>query len=135
MMQPGSRHRHYIPRGEKVGIKDARGTIIRLVRYLGNYRMALLGVFLMTTVTTIVGTRYNGIVVDTYIAHHRLSALALVCAIMAVSYLIASGFTYWQNRVMIKVAQDTSARFATTSSRGCSNCQCVILTCTVTGTS
>lgn len=113
MMQPGSRHRHYIPRGEKVGIKDARGTIIRLVRYLGNYRMALLGVFLMTTVTTIVtivGTRYNGIVVDTYIAHRQLSALALVCAIMAVSYLIASGFTYWQNRVMIKVAQDTSAQ-------------------------
>jgi ATP-binding cassette subfamily B protein len=113
MMQPGNRHRHYIPRGEKVGINDTKGTTMRLLRYLTNYRVALVGVFLMTMVTTlvtIVGTRYNGIVVDTYIAHHQLRALAIVCVIMAVSYLIASVFTYWQNRVMIRIARDTSAQ-------------------------
>lgn len=97
---------------EKVDVGDWRQTVRRLWQYLATYRVRLVVVFLLTivtTVVTVVGTRINGIVIDRYIAHHQVRMLMIVCGAMAVMYLIASVFTYFQNSIMIKVAQATSA--------------------------
>jgi ATP-binding cassette subfamily B protein len=64
----------------------------------------------VTTAATIIGNRVNGIVIDQYISKNRLRALMLVCAGLIAMYLISSVFTYFQNSVIIKVAQRTSAQ-------------------------
>nr|WP_279384834.1 ABC transporter transmembrane domain-containing protein [Lacticaseibacillus manihotivorans] len=97
---------------EKVSVGDWKATIKRLWHYLANSRKFLVIVFLLTvitTVVTIVGTRINGIVIDRYISHHQLHTLLLVCGIMAIVYVIASVAVYFQNSLMISVAQSTSA--------------------------
>jgi ATP-binding cassette subfamily B protein len=97
---------------EKVSIGDWQTTIKRLWHYLADSRKYLIIVFLLsviTTVVTIVGTRINGIVIDRYITHHQLQTLLLVCGIMALVYVIASVAVYFQNSLMISVAQSTSA--------------------------
>ena len=108
-------HRHG-PRNlhrEKVSLNNWQQTVTRVWHYLANRKWQLLIVFLLTIVTTavtIIGNRINGIVIDQYISKHRLQALLIVCAAMIGMYLVASVFTYFQNSIIIKVAQDTSAR-------------------------
>ncbi|WP_461213593.1 ABC transporter ATP-binding protein [Lacticaseibacillus sp. GG6-2] len=97
---------------EKVAVGDWQTTVKRLWHYLAAIRMRLVIVFLLTlvtTVVTIVGTRINGIVIDRYIGHDLLHTLIVVCVAMAVVYLIASVCIYFQNAIMIAVAQTTSA--------------------------
>lgn len=97
---------------EKVQLGDWKHTVARVWGYLASRKRKLFLVFLLTivtTVVTIVGNRINGIVIDRYISKHKLQTLLIVCAAMAVMYLISSVFTYFQNSVIIKVAQDTSA--------------------------
>ncbi|ETY75650.1 ABC transporter ATP-binding protein [Lactiplantibacillus fabifermentans] len=108
-------HRHG-PRNlhrEKVQLNNWQQTVTRVWHYLATRKWQLVIVFLLTIVTTavtIIGNRINGIVIDQYISKHRLQALLIVCAAMIGMYLIASVFTYFQNSIIIKVAQDTSAR-------------------------
>ncbi|MFC6260882.1 ABC transporter ATP-binding protein [Levilactobacillus fujinensis] len=97
---------------EKVSLGDWRQTVARIWHYLATRRRQLAIVFLLTivtTVVTIVGNRLNGVVVDSYISKNKLRMLLIVCASMAGMYLISSVFTYFQNSIIIKVAQDTSA--------------------------
>lgn len=97
---------------DKVEVGDWRQTLRRIWQYLAVHRLRLVIVFGLTVVTTavtVIGTRINGIVIDRYIAHNRLRMLLMVCAAMAVMYLISSVFTYFENSVIIKVAQATSA--------------------------
>lgn len=49
-----------------------------------------------------------GLLVDQYIDKNRLKALIYVCIFLAIIYLISSVFTYFQNSIIIKVAQATS---------------------------
>lgn len=86
-------------------------TVKRMWNYLRFYRWKLLIVFGLTTITTlvtIIGNRMNGIVVDQYINKNRLKALIGVCIFLTTIYLISSVFTYFQNSIIIKVAQATS---------------------------
>ncbi|MCI1985368.1 MAG: ABC transporter transmembrane domain-containing protein [Lactobacillus sp.] len=111
-MQLNNRPRRDIHR-EKVKVGDWRPTVRRLWHYLADSQKRLLIVFLLTIVTTavtIVGTRINGIVIDRYIAHARLHTLLVVCATMAGVYIVASLFVYFQNSIIIKVAQRTSTQ-------------------------
>lgn len=97
---------------DKVEVGDWRQTLRRIWQYLAVHRLRLIFVFGLTVVTTavtVIGTRINGIVIDRYIAHNRLQMLLMVCVAMAVMYLISSVFTYFENSVIIKVAQATSA--------------------------
>ncbi len=97
---------------EKVTIGDWQTTLKRLGHYLAASRMRLVTVFLLTlvtTVVTIVGTRINGIVIDRYISHDLLHTLLVVCLAMGIVYLLASVCVYFQNAIMIKVAQATAA--------------------------
>ncbi|MDY1545724.1 ABC transporter ATP-binding protein [Lactiplantibacillus pentosus] len=98
---------------EKVQLTNWRATLTRMWQYLAAFKGRLFLVFLFTIVTTaatIIGNRVNGIVIDQYISKNRLRALMLVCAGLIAMYLISSVFTYFQNSVIIKVAQRTSAQ-------------------------
>ncbi|AUI78075.1 multidrug ABC transporter ATP-binding protein [Lactiplantibacillus pentosus] len=98
---------------EKVQLINWRATLARMWQYLAAFKGRLFLVFLFTIVTTaatIIGNRVNGIVIDQYISKNRLRALMLVCAGLIAMYLISNVFTYFQNSVIIKVAQRTSAQ-------------------------
>lgn len=98
---------------QKVELRSASATIRRMGSYLRRYMAQLVLVFVLTIFTTgatIAGNRINGIVVDRYITKGRLHMLLVVCAIMAAVYLVASVCTYFQNAVIIKVAQKTAQR-------------------------
>ncbi|KRK75386.1 abc-type multidrug transport system, atpase and permease component [Companilactobacillus alimentarius DSM 20249] len=94
-----------------MSLNNWQETIKRMWNYLKVYRWKLAIVFGLTTVTTavtIIGNRMNGIVVDQYIDKNRLKALIYVCIFLTIIYLISSVFTYFQNSIIIKVAQATS---------------------------
>ncbi|WP_125588089.1 ABC transporter ATP-binding protein [Companilactobacillus jidongensis] len=98
---------------EKVQLNNWKDTVKRVWNYLDARKIKLFIVFLLTIVTTavtIVGNRINGLVIDDYISKNQLHALLVICSIMAVMYVVSSFFTYFQNSIIIKVAQDTSAR-------------------------
>ncbi|WP_225048171.1 ABC transporter ATP-binding protein [Lacticaseibacillus kribbianus] len=108
MMRRGPRN----PHRQKVELHDVRAILRRIAGYLGDYRKSLVVVFLLTvftTLSTIVGNRVNGIVVDRYIARGRLQALLTVCALLAAMYVVSSVCTYFQSALMIKAAQRTAA--------------------------
>ena len=108
--------RRRVPRNihrEKVALTDWKKTVRRVGGYLKNYQVQLALVFgftVITTLSTVIGNRVNGIVIDKYISKNRLHDLLIICGILAVMYLISSIFTYFQNSVTIKVAQAISTK-------------------------
>jgi len=108
--------RRRVPRNihrEKVALTDWKKTVRRIGGYLKDYRVQLALVFgftVITTLSTVIGNRVNGIVIDKYISKNRLHDLLIICGILAVMYLISSIFTYFQNSVTIKVAQAISTK-------------------------
>ncbi|WP_204123030.1 ABC transporter ATP-binding protein [Lacticaseibacillus mingshuiensis] len=108
--------RRYGPRNihqEKVILVDWKQTVRRVWGYLEGGRTKLVIVFaltLLTTLVTILGTRLNGIVIDQYIAKGLVKTLMLVCGGMAVIYAVSAVCTYFQNALIIGVAQRTSTR-------------------------
>lgn len=96
----------------KANIKDVRGTLRRLLGYLGRRWHTLLLVFfsaLTTTVITIIGTQLNGYTVDAFISKGNIAGLARICLVMILIYLVSVASTYLQNLLMIRVAQRTSS--------------------------
>jgi len=94
----------------KAKVKNAKGTLLRLLKYLIDKKLILLLVFIFSTVATIInviGTRLNGTIVDNYIARGDTSGLLKICIIMAVIYIFGVVFTYLQNNLMVEVAQKT----------------------------
>ena len=70
---------------EKVKLKDSKGTIRRLWRYLKDKRflLALVALFsLISSAVSIVGIRINGSVVDDYVAVGDLTGLIRICLIL-----------------------------------------------------
>lgn len=108
--------RRRVPRNihrEKVSLTNWKKAIFRVGSYLKDYRSKLMLVFtftIVTTLTTVIGNRINGIVIDKYISQNKLHTLLIVCALLATMYVIASIFTYFQNSVTIKVAQAVSTK-------------------------
>lgn len=108
--------RRRVPRNihrEKVSLTNWKKTIFRVGSYLKDYRSKLMLVFtftIVTTLTTVIGNRINGIVIDKYISQNKLHTLLIVCTFLATMYVIASIFTYFQNSVTIKVAQAVSTK-------------------------
>ncbi|MDR0861977.1 MAG: ABC transporter ATP-binding protein/permease [Oscillospiraceae bacterium] len=95
----------------KPKIKDARGTLKRILGYIMKFR-AVMGIAalcaILATAITITGTRLNGYIVDTFIAEKNVRMLGIVCLIMAGMYIVSVTAVYVQNMIMIRVAQDTS---------------------------
>jgi ATP-binding cassette subfamily B protein len=96
-----------------VKLKNAKGTLRRLISYLAGQNKIIALVFtfsLVSTIISILGTRMNGFVVDNYIANKDLKGLLSVCILLAAIYLISVATVYFQNSFMIDVAQRTTAK-------------------------
>lgn len=111
-MRPGAGpHALHKKKAEK--IKDFRGTIKRLIGYLIEKKISILIVFILCFVTTLIsifGTRLNGYTIDNFIETGDMKGLAFICTILILMYLVNIFSTYYQNIVMLKIAQRVSAR-------------------------
>ncbi len=108
--RPGGGGGHWAGLGEKQKAKDARGTLVRLLRYLGRKRAKVLVVFGATTaatVLTLVTTRMNGMLLDTAIAQKDLRALGAACLLLLLLYVLNIASNLASQYLMIDVAQDT----------------------------
>jgi ATP-binding cassette subfamily B multidrug efflux pump len=93
-------------------LKNVRGTIKRLLEYLGGKQKVVALTFLLCLITaliSIIGTRMNGYTVDNFIAKGNLAGLLKICLILVVIYLVSVVSTYIQNRLMVYIAQRTAA--------------------------
>ncbi|ASW43231.1 ABC transporter ATP-binding protein [Clostridium isatidis] len=109
---PG-RGRVNIKAGSKEKLNNPMETTKRLLKYLGDkkYILILALVFsIVTTLITILGTKLNGDIVDKYIAVRDLNGLSKMCILLVVMYVISSASAFFQNRLMVSIAQNTSAR-------------------------
>ena len=96
---------------EKVKLKDSKGTIRRLWRYLKDKRflLALVALFsLISSAVSIVGIRINGSVVDDYVAVGDLTGLIRICLILIGMYLVSTAIVFVQSRLMIRISQNTT---------------------------
>lgn len=97
---------------EKPKIKDWKATVKSILKYMDD-PVKLILTFLLSTVTVlvgIVGTRMNGSIVDDYILVGDLSGLKLISMILIAIYMVGVITTYFQNRLMVRVAQETSSK-------------------------
>lgn len=111
---PGGPGGHPMGRFEKKAekLKNPRGTVKRLLGYLGGKKKILGLTFLLcllTTVISIIGTRLNGYTVDNFIEKGDMAGLLKICAVLAAIYLVSVASTYFQNRFMVSIAQRTSS--------------------------
>ena len=107
---PGNRF-NFNKKNEK--LKSPKETTKRLLKYVGDEKYLLIIVFilsLITTVITIGGTKLNGEIIDKYIINKKIEVLFRICLILIFMYIISSLTTFFQNRFMISIAQDTSAK-------------------------
>ena len=111
-MRPGAGpHNLHKKKAEK--IKDFKGTVKRLIGYLIEKKANILIVFILCFVTTLIsifGTRLNGYTIDNFIETGDMNGLAFICTILVLMYLVNIFSTYYQNIVMLKIAQRVSAR-------------------------
>ena len=92
-------------------LKDLKGTVKRLLNYLGNNINAIILVFglcFITTLISIFGTRLNGLTIDNYIETGDMKGLAVICILLLFMYVISIFSTYFQNIIMVKIAQRVS---------------------------
>lgn len=93
-------------------LKDPKSTIKRLMAYMGHRVNALILVFILCIISTIVSvlaTKYYGDVVDEYIIPGDLSGLKMICLFMGAIYFVSVIATYAQSLIMVKLAQETTA--------------------------
>lgn len=94
-------------------LKDPKGSIKRILKYLSDKKIILGIVFIFCVITTLVsilGTKLNGEIVDKYILTGDMGGLVKICIVLALMYLISSITTFIQNRAMINISQKTSAK-------------------------
>ncbi|MGX4599370.1 ABC transporter ATP-binding protein [Faecalimicrobium sp. JNUCC 81] len=107
----GNRHNQNFS-GKREKLKNPKETINRLLKYLGNKKIALLSIFIfciITTLVSIVGTKLNGDIIDKYIVVGDIDGLLKICLVLIGMYVIGTIATFIQNRLMVNIAQKTSA--------------------------
>ena len=93
-------------------LKNPKSTIKRLLAYMSHKVYALIIVFILCIISTIVSvlaTNYYGSIIDDYIVPGDLSGLKTICIFIGLIYLISVIATYIQNLIMIKLSQETTA--------------------------
>ncbi|HXF63262.1 MAG TPA: ABC transporter ATP-binding protein [Caldilineaceae bacterium] len=88
--------------------KDTRGTLRRLLSYLGPYRMPLIGVGLLVLVVTagnLAGPILVGRAIDHYVVPRDLYGLLRICLLMLAVYLAAGAASVLQGVLMVNIAQ------------------------------
>lgn len=97
---------------EKVSLKNAKGTLKRLLGYMKSYKLQLIAAFILSaivSVITIITTRLNGVAIDECIASFDLKSLGILCIVILALHLVSALSTYFIHSNMIKVSQNTSA--------------------------
>ncbi len=97
---------------EKVKLDNPKATLLRVLGYMKTSKAALVVTFalcMVTALVAIVATRLNGYTIDNYIQTGDMSGLMRICLVIAAIYIIGVVSTFIQNRLMVKVAQMTSA--------------------------
>ena len=93
--------------------KDLKGTLGRLMRYLGRYKL-LLGLvvvlLVLSSVCTVAGSYLLKPLINDYIVPGDFKGLARMLAIMAVVYLIGAVCSFGYARIMVHVSQNTVAK-------------------------
>jgi ATP-binding cassette, subfamily B, multidrug efflux pump len=95
---------------KKIKLKDTKGTLKRLLKYLSHWKLVLIAVFLFTvasTVVNVVGTRVNGTIIDKFIVTGDMKGLTRICLIMLGIYAASVIAIYFQSIMMVDVAQGT----------------------------
>lgn len=93
-------------------LNNPKETTFRILKYIGNKRLSLMLIFVFCVITTLVsimGTKLNGEIVDKYISVGDISGLFRICIVLIFMYLVATLSTFIQNRLMVSIAQKTSA--------------------------
>lgn len=97
---------------KKVKLKNRKETINRLIEYLILKKLVLFVVFcfsFVSTIITIVGTRLNGYTIDSFIETGDMKGLLRICLILLGIYFVSIFSVYFQNTIMVGIAQETSA--------------------------
>lgn len=97
---------------KKEKLKDPMGTTKRILSYLGAKKWSLVLIFtfsILVTLAQVLGTRLNGFTIDRYITQGDLEGLKYICIVMAGIYLISTLATFFQNRLMVALAQITAS--------------------------
>ena len=100
------------PRGGYEKPKDAKGTLMRIVRYFSQNKALLAAVFVSVVISslcTVMGSSWIQQLVDqsfypTFQVKVLLRNLLILCAF----YVGAAGFSYIQSRIMVKIAWKTT---------------------------
>lgn len=98
---------------EKVKLDNPKETLFRLLTYITDKKLMLVFVVLLgivSTLVTIIGTKYNGDIVDDYVVVGDMSGLAKICIILVVMYMVSAVTTWIQNRLMVEISQMTGAK-------------------------
>ncbi len=93
-------------------LKNPKSTIKRLLGYMSHKIYALIFVCLLCIISTVVNvlaTNYYGNIIDDYIVPHDLAGLKWMCLFIAGIYFISVLATYFQNLIMVKLSQETTA--------------------------
>lgn len=96
---------------EKVKVKDAKGTMKRLIKYMSEQLGRIIFISALCAVSAIISivtTRFAGVAVDDYISVGDMNGLARLGITMLAIYLVQIVCMYFQNTNMVKVAQRTS---------------------------
>ncbi|GFZ31465.1 multidrug ABC transporter ATP-binding protein [Clostridium zeae] len=93
-------------------LRDPLGAVKRILSYLMDKKKIMVVVFILciiTTLITITGTRLNGYTVDNFIEKGDMQGLLKICIILGYIYIVGIASTYIQNKIMVNIAQKTSA--------------------------
>lgn len=103
---PGRRFESF----EQVKIKDPWGTLKGLWKYLGKYKWALIFVFVLTLISSIlgiIGPYMIGRAIDNYILPNKYDGFFNFLILLGGIYIIGSLFAWVQGYIMLKTTQKT----------------------------
>ncbi len=93
--------------------RDAKKALRRLIAYLADRKMAMFLIVLIcvfSALVSVVATRINGIIIDDFIDTGDVLGLARICLVLLAIYLTNVIAQFFQQRMMVRVAQDTTAK-------------------------
>ncbi len=110
---PGGPGGRGAPRGGFQKPRDLRGTVGKLMRYLGRYKALLIVVTVMLVVSslcTVGGSYLLKPLINDYILPGDFAGLARMLVVMAAVYLTGTLCSYGYARIMVHVSQNTVAQ-------------------------
>ena len=100
------------PRGGFRKPKDLRGTLVKLMRYLGRYKAHLLVVVVLlvtSSACTVGGSYLLKPLINDYIVPGDFRGLARMLCVMAAVYVVGTAASYGYSRIMVHVSQNSVA--------------------------